>query len=93
MKKWFIIRRIVGGSMLPRLIPGQIVLGLPSSRLRIGDVVILAHGGLEKIKRIDRIDGDLVYVLGDNAEASTDSRQFGCINRADILARVVWPRA
>ncbi len=91
-KQWLVLRRIVGGSMLPHLVPGKIVLGVRSNHLRMGDVVILAHDGLEKIKRIDRIDGDQVYVLGDNAEASTDSRQFGCINRSQVLARVVWPR-
>jgi phage repressor protein C with HTH and peptisase S24 domain len=88
----FIIRRIVGGSMLPYLTPGKIVFGWHPSRLKIGDVVILFHDGLEKIKRIDRIDGDKLYVLGDNPLDSTDSRQFGFIDRNQVLARVVWPR-
>ena len=88
----FMIRRIVGGSMLPHLTPGKIVFGWRPRRLKIGDVIILAHDGLEKIKRIDRIDGDELYVLGDNLSESKDSRQFGTITRAHVLARVVWPR-
>ena len=93
MKKLFIIRRIVGGSMLPRLTPGRIVLGLRTRRIKIGDVVILFHDGLEKIKRIDHIEDDgKLYVLGDNAEASTDSREFGFIDPQYVLAKVIWPK-
>lgn len=92
MGKLFMIRRIVGGSMLPHLTPGKIVFGCRAHRLKIGDVVILFHDGLEKIKRIDRIDGEKLYVLGDNPVVSTDSRQFGFVNRNQVLARIVWPR-
>jgi len=92
MIKLFMIRRIVGGSMSPYLTPGKIVFGWRPKRLKIGDVVILFHDGLEKIKRIDRIDGESLYVLGDNPEASTDSRQFGLVDRNQVLARIVWPR-
>ena len=79
--------------MLPRLIPGKIVLACGLGRLKIGDVVILTHDGLEKIKRIARIDGNQLYVLGDNSAESSDSRQFGAVNRAYVIARVIWPRA
>lgn len=92
MKKPLLIRRIVGGSMLPHLHAGRIVLGWGFGRLKIGDIVILTHDGLEKIKRVGNIDGDRLYLLGDNADASTDSRHFGWIDRTQILARVVWPR-
>lgn len=92
MGKMFMIRRIVGGSMLPYLTPGKIVLGWRARHLKIGDVVILFHEGLEKIKRIDRIEGEKLYVLADNPIVSTDSRQFGLVDRRQILARVVWPR-
>lgn len=92
VKKLFFVRRIVGGSMLPALTPGRLVLALRPKRLNIGDVVILFHDGLEKIKRIEHLEGERVYVLGDNSEASTDSRQFGFIDRNQIMGRVVWPR-
>lgn len=93
MKRPFLIRRIVGGSMLPHLLPGKIVLGCGFGKLKKGDVVILSHDGLEKIKRIDQIESDKLFVLGDNADQSTDSRQFGLIDRSQVLARVIWPRA
>jgi signal peptidase I len=92
MGKLFIVRRIVGGSMLPYLTPGKLVFGWRPKRLKIGDVVILFHDGLEKVKRIDSIEGEKLYVLGDNPIVSKDSRQFGLIDRSQVLARVVWPR-
>jgi len=92
--KWpLIIRRVSGESMLPVLKPGQIVIGLAFGRLRPGRIVIISHGGMEKIKRVGRIDGDKLYIIGDNAAASTDSRQFGWISRSQLTAVVVWPRA
>lgn len=87
------IRRVVGASMLPSFRPGRIVFGWRPRQVRPGDVVILLHDGLEKIKRVERIDGSKVYVLGDNAAASTDSRQFGWLPVTSVKARVVWPRA
>jgi nickel-type superoxide dismutase maturation protease len=88
-----IIRRVIGDSMLPGIAPGMIVIGWGRLKgLRRGDVVILSHNAMEKIKRIDQIDGDELYVLGDNLAASTDSRQFGWIDRKQVLARVIWPR-
>jgi phage repressor protein C with HTH and peptisase S24 domain len=93
VRRLFLIRRVVGGSMLPNLHHGRIVLGwgLPR-RLRMGDIVILSHDGLEKIKRISHIDGEKLYVRGDNAPESTDSRQFGWVDRAHVIALVIWPR-
>jgi len=91
--KPLLIRRVVGESMLPKLRPGQIVVGWRSDRPKVGDIVVIRHGSLEKIKRVGRVEGHKVYVLGDNANASTDSRQFGYVNRTQIIGCVIWPRA
>lgn len=56
------------------------------------DVVIIVHDGMEKIKRIEQVRAQEVYVLGDNALASTDSRDFGWIARDAVSGKVVWPR-
>jgi len=93
MRKLFLVRRVVGGSMLPTLWPGRIVFGWGPAKPRVGDMVILSHDGLEKIKRVHRIDGQRLYIVGDNSQASTDSRHFGWIHESQVLARVVWPRA
>jgi hypothetical protein len=91
MRKLFVVRRVVGGSMLPSLWPGRVVFGWGPARLRVGDIVILSHEGMEKIKRIHQIKGEQLYLTGDNAPASTDSRHFGWIHRKQVLARIVWP--
>jgi nickel-type superoxide dismutase maturation protease len=90
--KHFIIRQVNGDSMIPTLTPGQLVVGRRTSDLRPGDVVIVCHDGLEKIKRIERQQGDLLYLLGDNSAASTDSRSFGWVQAESIVAKVVWPK-
>jgi phage repressor protein C with HTH and peptisase S24 domain len=78
--------------MAPALKPGQLVIGRQTRELRPGDVVIVSHDGLEKIKRIEKQQGDLIYLLGDNAPASTDSRDFGWVQAKAIIAKVVWPK-
>jgi phage repressor protein C with HTH and peptisase S24 domain len=78
--------------MAPTLTPGQLVVGRVSSDLHPGDIVIVSHNGLEKIKRIEKQQGDLIYLLGDNPIASTDSRDFGWVQADAIVAKVVWPK-
>ncbi|MBC7546811.1 S24/S26 family peptidase [Candidatus Saccharibacteria bacterium] len=89
----FIVRRVVGRSMYPKLSPGQILLASPLfKRLRPGQVVIVNHHGKEKVKRIERIEKGHIFVVGDNLLASTDSRHFGWLRQADVVARVYWPK-
>ncbi len=78
--------------MEPALKAGQLVVGRQTRDLQPGDVVIVSHDGLEKIKRIERQQGDLIYLLGDNPAASTDSRSFGWVQAKTIIAKVVWPK-
>lgn len=81
--------------MLPVLRPGQVVLAAGFYRqLRLGDVVIVKHDGLEKVKRIERIDFQQarVYLLGDNQAQSTDSRTLGWFEVAFVRGKVIWPR-
>lgn len=79
--------------MVPVLPPGTIIWATRwFRRLDPGDVVILAHNEKEKIKRIDRLDQDRVFVVGDHPETSTDSRHFGWLGRDMIVAKLVWPR-
>jgi SOS-response transcriptional repressor LexA len=78
--------------MAPTLVAGQLVVGRQTRDLRPGDVVIVSHNGLEKIKRIEKQQGDLIYLLGDNAGASTDSRSFGWLPAKVIIAKVIWPK-
>ena len=98
---------IEGGSMAPTLAPGDWALAVPLRRPRVGDVVVVEHPGrpgYEMAKRITAAPGDRVgertlgadewWVEGDFAQASTDSRQFGPVTRAELKAKIVlvyWP--
>lgn len=78
--------------MEPWLHPGEIICGLRIwLRLKVGDIVVVRQGGLEKIKRIDKIEGKKLFVTGDNAPQSTDSRHFGWLDVRDVRAKVFWP--
>lgn len=83
----------MGHSMLPILPPRTLVFGWSYFRkVKPGQVVVLEHDGIEKVKRIDQVKDGKVYVLGDYLAASTDSRHFGWIPLALVKAIIIWPR-
>ena len=88
-----LIRRVVGQSMSPNLRHGQLVVGLRwQLKPARGRVIILEHDGREKIKRVASNETTRLYVLGDNPDASTDSRTFGWVPASALRAVVIWPR-
>lgn len=93
IKKPLIIRRVVGHSMVPTLPPRTLVIGTGLIKnIKPGHVVVIKHKGKEKIKRIDEIKDDTVFILGDHPETSTDSRHFGWLPVQDITAVIIWPK-
>jgi nickel-type superoxide dismutase maturation protease len=83
--------------MAPRLRPGARVVAErldAAAMLHVGDVVVARRPDcpqLEIIKRIQAIDGSgACFLAGDNADRSTDSRDFGPVPRDQIVARVRW---
>lgn len=86
------VRRVEGLSMMPHYKHGKIVFGWRLSKPKVGDVVIARHHRTEIIKRVTEITKDQVYLLGDNLNESTDSRQFGWLPLAAIMAVVVGSR-
>lgn len=92
--KLLILRRVVGHSMVPALPPGTLVfgIGIYFGEFKPGQIVIIDHDGKEKIKRIDKIEDNKIFVLGDHLDTSIDSRQFGWLPFEAIKALVIWPR-
>lgn len=78
--------------MAPALEPGQIVVALAPKRLRTGMVVVVRHDNLEKIKRVQQLRPNQLFIVGDNPGASTDSRHFGWLDKSTVVGTVVWPR-
>ena len=81
--------------MLPYLLPGKLVIarrGPAVDRLNLGDIVVFRHNHLLKIKRVAKIDRNKIYVVGDNAAESTDSRHFGWVDSGSVVGKVIWPR-
>ena len=84
--------RVSGDSMLPTYATGDLLLGKRWGKPQPG-MVVVAQFGNPLIKRIIRIEPDgRLWLQGDNAGASTDSRQFGAIEprliEATILAKL-----
>ena len=99
---------VTGPSMVPTLMPGDWAMAIAAKRPRRGDVVVVQHPdreGFEMVKRLVGTPGDIMaggrvlgpdewWVEGDDRDRSTDSRRFGPVSRAAIVARVrliYWP--
>ena len=86
--------RVVGPSMEPTLANGDWWLVRRGAPVRPGDVVLLRHPRRPDalvVKRVDRREGEGWWVLGDNPDASEDSRQFGPVPDDDVIGRL-WFR-
>ncbi len=97
--QWSLGRRtaysISGDSMLPTFVEGQRVLGDPKAFRdrppRVGEVVVARHPfqrGLFVIKRVEALVDGRFRLLGDNPQASSDSRTLGDFELERIVARV-----
>ena len=90
--------RISGDSMWPTYPEGTEFELLPndSNPPSIGDVIIANHPfhpNIQIVKRIQSIDGEMVFLIGDNPDptASEDSHNFGRIH-LDAILGVCVPR-
>jgi type IV secretory pathway protease TraF len=78
--------------MAPTLLEGTVVVARRIMVLRPGQILLFHHNGLEKIKRLERIEPGGLYLLGDNRGGSTDSRMIGLVKPDTVIGVVIWPR-
>lgn len=59
---------------------------------KIGDIVVAREprDGKIIIKRVIKIENSKYHIEGDNKTASTDSRDFGLIDKDDIIGKVIF---
>jgi len=80
---------VEGYSMLPTFVPGEKLWARRLWRTpRVGEVVVARdpqRPGQWIIKRVAQVSAAGIELRGDNSEASTDSRDFGLVERRDVL--------
>lgn len=87
--------RVSGPSMAPTLRSGDVVLVRRATSARAGQVALVrwaARPGQLSVKRVVRADGPGWHVTGDNAFASTDSRELGAAEVVGVVVARLWPR-
>jgi nickel-type superoxide dismutase maturation protease len=85
--------RIVGPSMEPALRNGDWWLVRRIREVEPGQVICVVHPNRPDVlvvKRIDHRGTAGWWVLGDNAGASEDSRQFGEVPDGNVIGRLSW---
>lgn len=86
------IYKVRDNSMLPAIHDGDYVIAIGwCGGVRQGDIVVLTHptGSMMLVKRVEAVDRDSVYVVGDNTEESVDSRHFGAVKKKALAGKVV----
>jgi phage repressor protein C with HTH and peptisase S24 domain len=83
--------------MVPTLVPGERITAVRRwRRVRVGDVVIVRDPRSQDrmiLKRCVARTGKMLDLRGDNADASTDSRDFGLVASRDVKWIVITPNA
>jgi len=76
--------RVKNWSMEPRLYAGDLIFVLNFFKLKEGKLVVAKHRGSFKIKRIHKIEGDKIFLKGDNEHPDKDVS----ITKTEVVGRV-----
>ncbi len=80
--------------MFPTLKPGQDIIcfnwAYAFIKPQVGDIVVIKHLGKDMIKRVHKVNDRSIIVMGDNRKESTDSRNFGWIDKDKIQGKVYF---
>jgi len=92
---WVRPRRVAveGSSMEPVLTGGDRLFVMRGRSPRVGDIVAVRDPRDARrllVKRVVSVRGAEVVLEGDNARASTDSRDFGPVDRRAVVGRAVY---
>ena len=96
-KYGFMVAKVEGSSMLPRLRPGSLILLLKTQNLKVGQVAIARRPdrpNLLVIKRVKVVTKNGYWLEGDNQSESDDSRIFGEVEKELVLGKFLfkyWP--
>ncbi len=86
------IFRVAERSMEPTIHSGAYVLAnCLKPKVRPGDIVVIRYPkeGIIMVKRVSSINGDEVFIQGDNPKESLDSRHFGAVKSGDVIGKVI----
>jgi len=79
--------------MEPLLKEGQQILANKTSYIigkpKIGDIVVAKLKNNYIIKKIEKARENKYFIVGENIKESTDSREFGWIEKKDIVGKVI----
>jgi nickel-type superoxide dismutase maturation protease len=84
---------VSGPSMAPTLQPGDRLLLRRTRSVRPGDIVAASdprEPDRPVLKRVAEVSQEGVFLLGDNPEHSTDSRQFGPVPATSVRGKAVY---
>jgi nickel-type superoxide dismutase maturation protease len=90
------ILKVTGESLSPVFLEGDFVvvskIPFVLRKIKAGDIVVFQHPVYgTMIKKVEYIspNGEEIFVLGTHPE-STDSRQFGPLQRRQLIGKVIW---